>query len=84
MTVTQENPAAAGPVLPIVRVAVLAERRIVEMALPTEVTLREILPAVVRLMVEEVLQQEPQRHGSPGSPGHRCAKVLSLLRAMAA
>jgi len=36
---------------PIVRVAVLAERRLTEMALPTELPLREILPAVQRLAV---------------------------------
>jgi len=34
---------------PIVRVAILAERRLTEMALPTELPLREILPAVRRL-----------------------------------
>ena len=38
---------------PIVRVAVLAERRLTEMALPTELPLREILPAVQRLVVPD-------------------------------
>jgi type VII secretion integral membrane protein EccD len=38
---------------PIVRVAVLAERRLTEMALPTELPLREILPAVQRLAVPD-------------------------------
>ncbi|MBS4728337.1 type VII secretion integral membrane protein EccD [Mycobacterium sp. SM1] len=39
----------SGVVMPIVRVAVLAENRLTEMALPAEVPLREILPAVQRL-----------------------------------
>lgn len=38
------------PVLPIVRVAVLAYGRITDVALPTELPLREILPAVHRLV----------------------------------
>ncbi|WP_305792205.1 type VII secretion integral membrane protein EccD [Mycobacterium sp. DL592] len=37
------------PVLPVVRVAVLAGHRITEISLPAEVPLREILPAVERL-----------------------------------
>ncbi|MCV7081087.1 type VII secretion integral membrane protein EccD, partial [Mycolicibacterium insubricum] len=69
MTVTQENPAAAGPVLPIVRVAVLAERRIVEMALPTEVPLREILPAVVRLVHADA--DAEAEAAEPGAGGRR-------------
>ncbi len=50
MTQTLDNPVLPAPVLPIVRVAVLAERRIVEIALPTEVPLREVMPAVERLV----------------------------------
>lgn len=38
------------PVLPIVRVAILSDRRLIEMALPAELPLREILPAVHRLL----------------------------------
>ncbi len=38
-------------VMPIVRVAILAESRLTEMALPAELPLREILPAVRRLVV---------------------------------
>ena len=41
----------AGAVMPIVRVAILADSRLTEMALPAELPLREILPAVRRLMV---------------------------------
>lgn len=37
--------------MPIVRVAILADSRLTEMALPTELPLREILPAVRRLVV---------------------------------
>ena len=40
----------ATPVLPIVRVAILAESRITEVALPAQLPLREILPAVHRLL----------------------------------
>lgn len=39
----------AGAVMHIVRVAVLAPNRVTEMALPTELPLREILPAVRRM-----------------------------------
>src|SRR5262245_42482913 len=43
-------PGSGTPVLPIVRVAILADSRITELALPAEVPLREILPAVHRLL----------------------------------
>src|SRR5262249_19928794 len=41
----------SGAVMPIVRVAILADRRLTEMALPAELPLREILPAVQRLAI---------------------------------
>jgi type VII secretion integral membrane protein EccD len=41
----------SGAVIPIVRVAILADSRLTEMALPAELPLREILPAVRQLMV---------------------------------
>ncbi|KAA8969633.1 type VII secretion integral membrane protein EccD [Mycobacterium sp.] len=41
----------SSAVMPIVRVAVLAESRLTEMALPADLPLREILPAVRRLAV---------------------------------
>lgn len=48
---TELSAAESGtPVLPIVRVAILADSRITEVALPAEVPLREILPAVHRLL----------------------------------
>src|SRR6201993_5393867 len=44
-----EGPVTSGAVMPIVRVAILADSRLTEMALPAELPLREILPAVQRL-----------------------------------
>jgi type VII secretion integral membrane protein EccD len=41
---------AGTPALPIVRVAILANGRIADMALPAELPVREILPAVRRLL----------------------------------
>lgn len=46
-----EGPVTSGAVMPIVRVAILADTRLTEMALPAELPLREILPAVQRLAV---------------------------------
>ncbi len=39
----------SGAVMPIVRIAILTDTRLTEMALPAELPLREILPAVQRL-----------------------------------
>jgi type VII secretion integral membrane protein EccD len=44
--------------MPIVRVAILADSRLTEMALPAELPLREILPAVERLVVPAVQDGE--------------------------
>lgn len=41
----------SSAVMPIVRVAILADSRLTEMALPADLPLREILPAVQRLVV---------------------------------
>ncbi|WP_156673357.1 type VII secretion integral membrane protein EccD [Mycobacterium sp. E3251] len=46
-----EGPVTSGAVMPIVRVAILADSRLTEMALPAELPLREILPAVQRLVI---------------------------------
>lgn len=46
-----EGPVTSGAVMPIVRVAILADSRLTELALPAELPLREILPAVQRLVV---------------------------------
>ncbi|WP_197382913.1 type VII secretion integral membrane protein EccD [Mycolicibacterium mengxianglii] len=43
-----------SPVLPIVRVAILSDSRMTEMALPAELPLREVLPAVQRLLPTDV------------------------------
>lgn len=45
-----EAPALSATVMPIVRIAVLADSRLTEIALPAELPLREILPAVQRLV----------------------------------
>ncbi len=50
----------ATPVLPIVRVAVLAGSRITEVALPAQVPLREILPAVLDLLPEDQEDTNPE------------------------
>jgi type VII secretion integral membrane protein EccD len=54
----------SGAVLPIVRVAILAENRLTEMALPAELPLREILPAVERLVVPAVAEDEGNNGGA--------------------
>ncbi len=46
-----EVPVTPSAVMPTVRVAVVAESRLTEMALPAELPLREILPAVQHLVV---------------------------------
>ncbi len=57
-----------GAVMPIVRVAVLTDSRLTELALPTELPLREILPAVERLVVPADANgdAEPTERHSPG------------------
>lgn len=45
-----ETAVMSGAAMPIVRVAVLADSRLTEVALPAELPLREILPAVQRLV----------------------------------
>ncbi|TDH45414.1 type VII secretion integral membrane protein EccD, partial [Mycobacterium eburneum] len=49
----------SGAVMPIVRVAILAESRLSEIALPAELPLREILPAVQRLVAPDTDEAEP-------------------------
>lgn len=48
----------SSAVMPIVRVAILADSRLTEIALPAELPLREILPAVERLVVPTVQDGE--------------------------
>ncbi len=64
----------SGAVMPIVRVAILADSRLTEMALPAELPLREILPAVRRLMVPAA----SNGHGdTPGDDGAVVALSLA-------
>ncbi|HTZ13121.1 MAG TPA: type VII secretion integral membrane protein EccD [Mycobacterium sp.] len=56
----------SSAVMPIVRVAILADSRLTEMALPAELPLREILPAVERLVVPAVQSGEADE-AEPGS-----------------
>src|SRR6202035_2027792 len=49
-----EESVMSSAVLPIVRVAILADSRLTEIALPADLPLREILPAVERLVVPAV------------------------------
>jgi type VII secretion integral membrane protein EccD len=62
----------SGTVMPIVRVAILADSRLTEMALPAELPLREILPAVQRLVVPAV------QNGDGGDADSGAALLLSL------
>jgi type VII secretion integral membrane protein EccD len=62
----------SGIVMPIVRVAILADSRLTEMALPAELPLREILPAVTRLVVPAV------QNGDAGEADSGAAPYLSL------
>ena len=62
-------PMMSGTVMPIVRVAILADSRLTEMALPAELPLREILPAVQRLVVPVV------QNGDGGDADLRCCSA---------
>lgn len=66
----------SGTVMPIVRVAILADSRLTEMALPAELPLREILPAVQRLVVPADQNGEATESGAAGAAG--AAPYLSL------
>lgn len=62
-----EGPVTAGTVMPIVRVAILADSRLTEMALPAELPLREILPAVQRLVGPGVRNGDSEDAGDAGA-----------------
>lgn len=53
----------SNAVIPIVRIAVLSERRLTEIALPADLPLREILPTVQRLVVPTA-SDDPEESGS--------------------
>lgn len=61
----------SGTVMPIVRVAILADSRLTEMALPAELPLREILPAVQRLVVPAATNGDP----GDGAAGRGAAEI---------
>lgn len=61
----------SGTVMPIVRVAILADSRLTEMALPAELPLREILPAVQRLVVPAAINGDSE----DGAAGRGAAEI---------
>jgi ESX secretion system protein EccD len=60
----------SGTVMPIVRVAILADSRLTEMALPTELPLREILPAVERLVIPATPDDDSDDTGDTQAGSH--------------
>src|ERR1700684_1374834 len=60
----------SSAVIPIVRVAILADSRLTEIALPVELPLREILPAVERLVVPAV-SEDGAANGSTATTHRR-------------
>jgi len=58
----------SSAVIPIVRVAILADSRLVEIALPADLPLREILPAVERLVIPAVSEDEIGDGSAPDAP----------------
>jgi type VII secretion integral membrane protein EccD len=66
----------SSAVVPVVRVAILADRRLTEVALPVDLPLREILPAVQRLMVPAETEDAAANGGSVSEPNS--ATRLSL------
>src|SRR6202012_5246131 len=59
-----EEPVMSSAVMPVVRVAILSDSRLTEIALPAELPLREILPAVERLVVPTI--QDGEVNGADG------------------
>jgi type VII secretion integral membrane protein EccD len=58
----------SSAVIPIVRVAILADSRLTEIALPVDLPLREILPAVERLVVPAASEDEAVNGNAPTEP----------------
>lgn len=58
----------ANAVIPIVRIAVLAESRLTEIALPADLPLREILPTVQRLVVPTAPDEAQDSAGDTNRP----------------
>lgn len=62
-----EAPVMSGAVMPIVRVAILGENRLSEIALPAELPLREILPTVERLVAPASGDDAESGHDEAGA-----------------
>jgi type VII secretion integral membrane protein EccD len=60
----------SGTVMPIVRVAILADSRLTEIALPAELPLREILPAVQRLVIPAASDDDSDDTGDLRAGSH--------------
>jgi type VII secretion integral membrane protein EccD len=58
----------SSAVIPIVRVAILADSRLTEVALPADLPLRDILPAVERLVVPAVTDDAATGGAEPATP----------------
>jgi type VII secretion integral membrane protein EccD len=58
----------SSTVIPIVRVAILADSRLTEIALPVDLPLREILPAVERLVVPAVSEDDVVNGSATADP----------------
>jgi len=58
----------SSAVMPIVRVAILADSRLTEIALPADLPLREILPAVKRLVVPAVADDATANSDASAEP----------------
>jgi type VII secretion integral membrane protein EccD len=58
----------SSAVIPIVRVAILADSRLTEIALPANLPLRDILPAVERLVVPAVSDDDVARGSATADP----------------
>ncbi len=65
----------SGTVMPIVRVAILADSRLTEMALPAELPLREILPAVQRLVVPRLVGEASSGDADDGTNSRAAAEI---------
>src|SRR5271170_4388724 len=63
-----EESVMSSAVMPIVRVAILSDSRLTEIALPADLPLREILPAVERLVVPAVADDATANGGASAEP----------------
>lgn len=59
----------SGTVMPIVRVAIFTDSRLTEVALPAELPLREILPAIQRLVIPSAQNCEVSSDAGEGAGG---------------